>query len=333
MRHTVATGAALLFVVPVAILASRETASAPAAAPSSAHPTTSRAPQPTTSAPRPTPPPAPTSRAPARRSQAGTDTAAGLLATLAVKGRAPKTGYDRARFGSAWTDDNDTSLGHNGCDTRNDILARDLTDVTVKLDTHGCVALRGTLHDPYTSRTIGFIRGQRTSSEVQIDHVVALSDAWQKGAQQLPPQDRIDFANDPLELLAVDGPTNKAKGDGDAATWLPPNKAYRCEYVAHQVAVKARYHLWVTLAERDAIARVLAGCPGQLAPTERDVPVVAARHVATRAPTTPTITTPPNVEYANCTAVRAAGAAPLYRGQPGYASHLDRDGDGVACES
>jgi hypothetical protein len=208
------------------------------------------------------------SRGVQQQQRAGSGTALALLATLRIKGRAPKTGYARTRFGPAWTDDNDDPSGHNGCDTRNDILRRDLTDAVVKAGTHGCVALSGTLHDPYTDRTIDFVRGQRTSAAVQIDHVVALADAWQTGAQQWNALKRVDLANDPLNLLAVDGPTNEGKGDGDAATWLPPNKAYRCTYVARQVAVKARYALWVTPAEHDAIARVLTTCPDQAAPTE-----------------------------------------------------------------
>lgn len=206
-------------------------------------------------------------------------TALALLATLAVKGRAPNTGYSRAQFGPAWTDDNDDPDGHNGCDTRNDVLRRDLTAVTIKPGSNGCTVLSGTLHDPYTGATIAFTRGTRTSGAVQIDHVVALDDAWQTGAQYWPARRRVDLANDPLELLAVDGPANEAKGAGDAATWLPPNKAYRCAYVARQVAVKARYGLWVTPAERDAIARVLGGCPGQQAPTESGS-VPAARAAA-----------------------------------------------------
>jgi hypothetical protein len=182
------------------------------------------------------------------------------LGTLPIKGRAPKTGYARDRFGPSWTDDVPVTGGHNGCDTRNDILHRDLTDVTAKEGTRGCVVQTGILHDPYTARTIFFRRGRGTSNAVQIDHVVALSDAWQKGAQQLSDAQRRSLANDPLELLAVDGPTNAGKGAGDAATWLPPNKAFRCRYVTLQVAVKAHYHLWVTQAEHDAITRVLAGC-------------------------------------------------------------------------
>jgi hypothetical protein len=206
------------------------------------------------------------SRAPRPSTPAAAGPAAAVLARINVKGRAPATGYDRAAFGQAWTDDVDVPFGHNGCDTRNDVLRRDLTGVVLKPDTHGCVVLTGTLHDPYTGRDIAFVRGVGTSIAVQIDHVVALADAWQTGAQYWTPQRRTDFANDPLELLAVDGPANEAKGAGDAATWLPPDKAYRCAYVARQVAVKAKYRLWMTPAERDASARVLARCPRQPLP-------------------------------------------------------------------
>jgi len=182
-----------------------------------------------------------------------------LLATLPTKGRAPKTGYTRARFGEAWTDDVSVADGHNRCDTRNDILKRDLSQIAFRAGSD-CVIASGVLHDAYTGRTIRFVRGPSTSTAVQIDHLVPLSDAWQTGAQQLTLQQRTDLANDPLNLQAVDGPTNEAKGDSDAASWLPPDRAYRCTYVTRQVEVKARYHLWVTPAERDAIARVLSGC-------------------------------------------------------------------------
>ncbi|ELT43181.1 HNH endonuclease family protein [Arthrobacter nitrophenolicus] len=172
-----------------------------------------------------------------------------------MKGRAPKTGYSREEFGPAWAD-----VDRNGCDTRNDILARDLTGETFKPGTNNCVVVTGTLADRYTGTIIDFVRGQDTSSAVQIDHLVALSDAWQKGAQQLTAEERKDLANDPLNLMAADGPTNGAKGDKDAATWLPPNRAFRCEYVVRQTAVKAKYKLWVTQAEHDAITGVLNGC-------------------------------------------------------------------------
>jgi len=156
-------------------------------------------------------------------------------------------------FGSGWGD-----TDRNGCDTRNDILARDLDVHTFKEGTRDCVVLTGTLLDPYTGKTIEFERGQGTSNAVQIDHVIALSDAWQKGAQQLSAKERIEFANDPLNLLAVDGPTNASKGDGDAATWLPPTRDYWCEYVTRQIEVKHKYDLWMTKAEHDASAQILA---------------------------------------------------------------------------
>jgi hypothetical protein len=275
----------------------------------------------------------PTSAAPS----AGENAALALLATIAVKGRAPKTGYTRDAFGPAWTDDNNDPSGHNGCDTRNDVLRRDLTQVVLKADSNGCTVLTGTLHDPYTGIVIAFQRGTDTSSAVQIDHVVALSDAWQTGAQYWSASKRVDLANDPLELLAVDGPSNESKGDGDAATWLPPNKSFRCAYVARQVAVKARYRLWVTPAEHDATARVLSSCPSQAAPHETGPPAAGTTTThPTSHPTTaarlPILPTSSAVYYANCAAVRAAGQAPLLRGQPGYRSGLDRDGDGVACE-
>ena len=181
-----------------------------------------------------------------------------VLETLAVKGRAPRTGYARTeKFGTAWDDGSGRS-----CDTRQRILARDLVDVVYRGGS--CTVASGVLHDPYTGRTIDFVRGQKTSTAVQIDHVVALSDAWQKGAQQWDQATRVAFANDPGNLLAVDGPTNEKKGDGDAATWLPPDKSYRCAYVARQIGVKARYGVWVTKAEKEAMARVLATCPKQV---------------------------------------------------------------------
>ena len=159
------------------------------------------------------------------------DVAAALttLDSLEVKGRAPMTGYEREEFGQAWSDDVTVEFGHNGCDTRNDILRRDLDNLVIKDGTHDCVALSGTLQDPYSGQAIEFQRGAETSDAVQIDHVVALADAWQKGA-------------------------------GDAATWLPPNKAFRCEYAQRIVEVKAAYGVWVTDAEKQTLRGLLQAC-------------------------------------------------------------------------
>lgn len=192
------------------------------------------------------------------RAEKPTGQAAMLLATLPIKGRAPKTDYKRTQFGDGWqmTD---------GCDTRNIILHRDLQNVAVGEE---CKVLSGVLNDPYTAKLIAFQRGAETSADVQIDHVVALGDAWQKGAQQLSASEREALANDPLELLAVDGTANQQKSDSDAASWLPPNKAFRCQYVARQIAVKAKYRMWVTQAEHDAMNGVLTGCPDQPLPAK-----------------------------------------------------------------
>lgn len=179
------------------------------------------------------------------------------LGKLIIKGRAPKTNYSREQFGSGWK-----KIG--GCDMREIILNRDLLDVKIN---DKCQVVSGILNDPYTGKTIYFVRGNTTSGEVQIDHVVALSDAWQKGAQQFTLEERIQLANDPLELLAVDGAINQQKGDGDAATWLPPNKSFRCQYVSRQIAVKQKYGLWVTQAEHDAMSAILNKCPDQLLPS------------------------------------------------------------------
>ena len=189
-----------------------------------------------------------------RRPERGTALAA--LDALAVKGRAPRTGYDRDRFGSGW-------VSVAGCDMHERILMRDL-----RRESHApgetCDVRRGRLADPYTATAITYIRGG--ASEVDVDHVVALGDAWQKGAQQWSYARRVRFANDPLNLLAVDAAANRQKGDGDAATWLPANKPYRCRYVARQIAVKRRYRAWVTRAEHDAMGRVLARCPSTRLP-------------------------------------------------------------------
>jgi len=189
-------------------------------------------------------------------------TASSALSTLAVKGRAPKTGYDRDALFGGWADPDG-----NGCDARNDVLARDLTNKVFGTGRDKCLVLSGTLIDPYSGKKLDFTRGQGTSTLVPIDHVVAVSDAWQKGAFKWDAVTRVQFYNDPLNLKATQQSLNSQKRDGDAATWLPPLKSYRCAYVAQQIAVKAKYAIWVTKAEKEAMARILAVCPKQLLPT------------------------------------------------------------------
>ena len=188
--------------------------------------------------------------------------AAEALEELNVKGRAPKTGYDRDLFGSPWSD-----VDRNGCDTRNDILARDLVSRTFDDSRERCVIIEGVLIDPYSGERIQFLRGQVTSLAVQIDHVVSLSNAWQTGAFRWSEEKRKRFANDPLNLLAVKGALNAQKGDGDAATWLPPRRSYWCAFVARQIAVKREYRLWLTRPEKRAMEGILERCPKQRIPS------------------------------------------------------------------
>ena len=177
-----------------------------------------------------------------------------VLATLDVKGRAPKTGYSRDLFKVGGYD-----LDRNGCDYRNDTLRRDLLTLELRPTTPACVVERGSMTDPYTGDEVSFVRGAQPY-DIEIDHVVALSDAWQKGAQQWTPEKRIQFGNDPRNLIATSRFANRQKKDGDAATWLPPNRAFRCTYVTRQIEVKATYGLAITSFERDAMLRVLATC-------------------------------------------------------------------------
>ena len=180
------------------------------------------------------------------------------LAKIPVKAPASFAGYARDRFGAAWTDHCSTAGCDNRCDTRNDILARDLVNDII--DAKGCIIRSGTLYDPYTGTTILFTRGAGTSSAVQIDHIVSLGDAWRTGAQDISVELRTNLANDPANLVAVDGPTNGAKSDSDASEWLPPTPSARCPYVVHQVEVKITYRLWMTPAEHDAVETVLDDC-------------------------------------------------------------------------
>lgn len=201
----------------------------------------------------PSSPPAPVTGA-----TPGFDQARGQLAALPVKGWDRTQDFQRWRFGQAWSDDVNVEYGHNGCNTRDDILRRDLTNLVVRPGT--CYAQSGVLHDPYTGTVIDFVRGPDTSKAVEIDHVVSLADAWYKGARNWDPQRRLDFANDPRNLLAVSPKANFDKAFRDAAAWLPPSEAFRCDFVARQVEVKTAYGLWVSAKEKQAMTDVLAHC-------------------------------------------------------------------------
>lgn len=178
-----------------------------------------------------------------------------VLERLPVKGRAPKTGYSREEFYSNWPT-------IDGCNLRQRIIRREFGDSAI-LQSDNCTVISGEYDEPYTGEHIAFRVKEEITKGIQIDHVVALSDAWQKGAQELDAATRHNLATDPLNLLAVDSSTNQQKSDGDAATWLPPNKKFRCQYVARQVSVKYKYNLWVTEAEKSAIEQIFTNCPNE----------------------------------------------------------------------
>ncbi len=170
--------------------------------------------------------------------------------------------YRRAAFGDAWTDDNPAPGGHNGCDTRNDILDRDLVDKTyVSITRCPNAVATGTLHDPYTNATVVFVRGNQVGASVQIDHIVPLALAWDLGARTWPDDLRVRFANDPANLLAVAGQANQDKGDSEPVLWMPPNVAFRCQYAVQFVAVLRGYGLPVDAPSAGALREAASTCP------------------------------------------------------------------------
>jgi hypothetical protein len=204
----------------------------------------------------------------------GSEPASYGSARLALEGLEVRTdervpGYDRESF--AWR----TDVDRNGCDTRNDVLRRDLADTSIRSGTRGCVVQAGVLEDPYSGARVDFDRS-RDPEAVQIDHVVSLSDAWSSGAWRWDAAYRAAFANDPLELVAASAAENNAKSDATADEWLPADPADACALVARQVSVKVRTELSVTRAEHDAMARVLDDCG--------DVPLLTSDDVRWPAP-------------------------------------------------
>lgn len=284
-----------------------------------------------TVAPAPSVPEIPSTPAQAVPAPVHAGTALAALNTLPVKGPAPKTGYSREEFGKTWDD-----VNGNDCDTRNDILVRDLTDI---VKDSKCAVKSGTLNDLYTGTVIHFVRGGGAS--VDIDHVVALSDSWITGSQQISSQKRLELANDPLNLIAAQASANRQKGDKNAASWLPSNKSFRCQYVARQVAVKKKYELWVQPAEKEAIDRVLATCPDEPLPTDDTVlnsgtaPVI--EEAPAPAPEAPAAAPIPasggnDPQFSSCAQAKDAGFGPYQKDEPEYGWYRDGDKDGIACE-
>jgi hypothetical protein len=185
-----------------------------------------------------------------------------LLGVNVVPKRSHRFDYRRSAFGDAWDDDNDAPGGHNGCDTRDDILSRDLVDVTYVF-TKRCpnAVATGTLHDPYTNDVIAFQRGAKVGEAVQIDHIVPLAYAWDMAAASWPDPLRLRFANDPANLLAVQGRANQDKGDSPPSRWMPPNAAFACQYAMQFIAVMRGYALPLDQASADVLRQAASTCP------------------------------------------------------------------------
>lgn len=199
----------------------------------------------------------------------------------------------------------------NGCSVREEVL-RIESRTPPRVNSRTCQVSSGTWFSVYDGVTL------HSPSSVDIDHVVALKEAWDSGAWQWTPAKRRAYANDlkdPQSLIAVSSRSNREKADRDPAQWLPVAAA-RCEYVANWVRVKVRWSLTIDPAEKSTLNRIASTCTTPRTPTPSTSPSSPAE----------------SVYYATCAAARAAGAAPLRIGTPGYRAALDRDRDGVACE-
>lgn len=264
-------------------------------------------------------------------------TALAALEKLPVQDASSTSPYKRANFGESWAD-----VDKNGCDTRNDILKRDLKDAVVAAD---CKVKKGVYVDPYTGTTINFDSSDGKGGGIDIDHIIPLSLAWQTGASTWDDARRLQFANDPLNLLSADASQNRKKGDKDASKYLPPNAAFHCEYVARQIAVRTKYGTWVTPAEKGAIEGVLKSCPdqklpegsGALPPVAGVTDTPAAVKTVEPAPVAPAVDPAPaaggnDPQFPSCAKAKAAGYGPYTAADPEFGWYKDGDGDGTVCE-
>lgn len=182
----------------------------------------------------------------------------GRVRVVAARPEVP--GYKRDQFGQAWSDNHAGLGGHNGCDTRNDVLAAQLEARKYRGKSR-CVVIAGTLPvEPYTGKRIEFRK--EAASAIQIDHIYPLSRAWDMGAAKWSKQRRVDFANDEaMNLIAADGPANASKGDSGPGEWMPINRAYRCTYVLRYLQVARKWSLPITAADRDSAKAITHICP------------------------------------------------------------------------
>ncbi|WP_199549788.1 HNH endonuclease family protein [Streptomyces sp. N35] len=218
---------------------------------------TAKTPPTKTRQPTPTPTPSPTQTLASKGFPPDARTARAQLAKLPVAWGKNWETYKRAEFGETWSDAVDVPGGRNGCDTRDDVLRRDLKNLK-EGDRNPCVVVSGTLVDPYSGKELPYY--YRRASQIETDHIVALGAAWRAGAWAWTPQQRLDYANDLDVLLATDKETNTVKSSQTPDKWKPPRQAYWCEYARRWTGIKAKYKLTVTAPEKLALQDLLATC-------------------------------------------------------------------------
>lgn len=254
-----------------------------------------------------------------------------VLKTLAVRSES-RSGYQRTLF-NHWRDADGDS-----CDTREEVLIRQ-SQVSAQVGP-GCRVYSGRWTSAYDAVVV------TDPSTLDIDHVVALAEAWDSGASRWSFTTRQAFANDLAftgSLIAVTASSNRSKSDRDPAEWLPGNSAYRCTYVTTWIAVKYRWSLSIDSAEKSALQRQVTACGNPHITLPAKAPISLGGGTGgggtggsgtggsgTGGGGTGGGTDP---RFDTCTAAKAAGYGPYYRGSDTeYSWYRDADSDGIVCE-
>ena len=170
-----------------------------------------------------------------------------MLRALTVAAEQP-SGYDRELF-PHW------DYVRDDCDVRDLVLIAEARSGPTTGRT--CPVGRGTWFSEFDGVTV------RDPSSLDVDHMVALAEAWASGARAWTTAQREAFANDlgySGSLIAVTASSNRSKGDQDPSEWLPPRTSYRCTYVSDWIAVKWRWRLSIDRTEHSALRVLANGC-------------------------------------------------------------------------
>lgn len=165
-------------------------------------------------------------------------------------------------FGKPWTDDNDDPVfGHNGCSTRDDLLNDELNHKT-RVPHSKCKIRSGDYLEPYTGKHVHYMATPDSHvSQLDGEHINSLHNVYATGGSELSQRERVDIANDPMNLVMADHVENVRKGDKSISEYIPPNPNVTCGYTEHYIAVTVKYGLWWTQADHDAATQYLNSCP------------------------------------------------------------------------